>query len=120
MAVWLFRNVEWVVGLDATKGMGLFGKRLYVADLDQVVVIDVAKEMILEKIPIEGAKGLNDITIDAKGVVYVSDMFTGKVHRIADGVVTTILESLSRPNGVFAEGDDLYLLDNGGLYNVAK
>ncbi len=113
-------EVEWVTGLHAPKGMGLFGDVLYVADLDQVAVIDVAKAVISKQIPIEGAKGLNDITIDAKGVVFVSDMLTGKVHRIENGVVTTFLEGLSRPNGVFVEGDELFVLDNGGLYSVRK
>ena len=33
----------WVTGLNAPKGSGLFGNRLYVADLANVVVIDVQR-----------------------------------------------------------------------------
>src|SRR4051812_39268081 len=76
---------EWVTGLQAPKGLGLRGGKLYAADVDQVVVIDVAKAAIVQTIPIEGAEQLNDITIDAKGVVYVSDSKVKRVHAIADG-----------------------------------
>ena len=34
--------VEWVKGMNAPKGMGLVKDRLYVADIDRVMVIDVA------------------------------------------------------------------------------
>ena len=55
---------DWVTGLHAPKGMGLYKNKLYVADLDEVVVIDVVKAKIIQHIPVEGAVFLNDITID--------------------------------------------------------
>ena len=33
---------EWVSGLNAPKGMGLYKGKLYVADLNELVVIDIA------------------------------------------------------------------------------
>src|SRR6476661_10425564 len=66
-------NQTWVTGLNAPKGMGLIGKRLYVADIKEVVVINTRDGKVEKKIPIEGATGLNDITVDGKGAVYVSD-----------------------------------------------
>jgi hypothetical protein len=36
-------------------------------------VIDVKKGAIAKRIPIAGAQGLNDVTITAQGVVFVSD-----------------------------------------------
>src|ERR1700744_280774 len=36
-------NGTWITGLNAPKGMGRYGNRLYVADLSEVVVIDVSK-----------------------------------------------------------------------------
>src|SRR5436190_18476467 len=56
-------NAEWVTGLDAPKGMGRFKNNLYVADLANVVVIDIAKGSISKRIPVEGAEGLNDISV---------------------------------------------------------
>lgn len=111
---------EWVKGLEAPKGMGLRGGRLYVADLDRLVVIDVAKASIAETIPVAGAQRLNDVTIDQAGVVYVSDMQAGKIYAFTQGKPAVWLEGFKRPNGVLAHGDDLYVLDSGALIKVGK
>lgn len=110
--------IDWVSGLDAPKGMALYNGKLYVADLSNVVVIDVAKAAIIKRIPIEGAKFLNDATADSKGVVYISDSQTGKVHRLENDNVTTYLEGFTRPNGLLAVGSDLYVLASGAMYKV--
>lgn len=111
---------EWVTGLNAPKGMGLLNNKLYVADIDKVVVIDINQGSVVQTIPVNGAEGLNDITIDKKGVVYVSDSKTKKVHRVENGAATVWLEKLQGPNGVLAVEDDLYVLDNGGMYKAGK
>jgi hypothetical protein len=114
-------QVDWVKGLEAPKGLGLYKNKLYVADVDKVAVIDTKKAAIVQTIPVEGAQGLNDITVDPKnGVVYVSDSKMKKIHRIENGQVTTLLDNLKGPNGVLIYGDDLYILDAGGLYKVEK
>lgn len=107
---------EWVTGLNAPKGMGIHAGKLYVADVDVVVVIDIAKGKIVQRIAIDGAKGLNDISIDAKGVIYVSDSQTKKIHRIEKGKTMVVVDNLQGPNGVLAVGNDLYLTNSGGLY----
>jgi sugar lactone lactonase YvrE len=112
--------VDWVTGLQAPKGLGLYKNKLYVADVDRVVAIDVKKGAIAETINIEGAQGLNDLTVDKKGVVYVSDSKTKKILRIENGKPAVWLENLKGPNGVLIQGDDLYILDAGALYKVEK
>jgi sugar lactone lactonase YvrE len=111
---------EWVKGLEAPKGMGMYKDRLYVADMDLVVVIDIRQGKIIERISVEGAQGLNDVTADKKGTVYVSDSRTKKVHQITNGKVDIFLENLKGPNGVLAHGDNLYVLDQGAMYQVGK
>lgn len=111
---------EWVTGLDAPKGMGIHAGKLYVADIDVVAVIDIKKGQIVQRIAIEGAQGLNDLTIDKKGVVYVSDSRTKKIHRIEKGKITVAVNDLKGPNGVLVAGNDLYLTDAGGLYKQEK
>lgn len=111
-------KVDWVTGLNAPKGLGLYKTTLYVADLDAVAVIDINKAAIIQRIAVPGAKFLNDITIDPNGVVYVSDTQTGKVYRIENGMVTTYLENLQAPNGVLAMGKDLFVLASGTLYKA--
>jgi len=111
---------EWVTGLHAPKGLGLHGGRLYVADIDRVVVIDVAKGAIVETIPVAGSERLNDITIDKSGTVFVSDSKAGKVYSISKGKVSLWLENLKGPNGLLAHGNDFYVLDQGTMYKVGK
>ena len=111
---------DWVTGLNAPKGMGIYKDRLYVADVNVVVAIDLRQGKIIEKISIEGAKGLNDLTVDNKGVIYVSDSQTKKLHRIEKGKVSTVAENMKGPNGVLAVGTALYAVDAGGLYKVEK
>ncbi len=113
-------TVDWVSGFNAPKGMGLYKNNLYVADVDKVGVIDIKKGTLAQTIPVAGAEGLNDLTVDKKGVIYVSDSKTQKVHRIENGQVTTWLENLKGPNGVLIDGNDLFVLDAGGLYKVEK
>jgi hypothetical protein len=101
---------DWITGLNAPKGLGLYGSRLYVADLGDVVVIDTKKGSILKKIAIEGASGLNDITVDAKGVVYVSDSKSGKIYRIEKDLPVLYKEDLPGVNGLKAGKDGLWIL----------
>jgi sugar lactone lactonase YvrE len=100
--------------------MGLYNGKLYVANIDNVVVIDVATGTITEKIAIDGAQGLNDVTIDKKGLVYVSDSRAKKVFTIENGKVSLFLENLQGPNGLLAQDDNFFVLDAGALLKVGK
>lgn len=106
---------DWVTGLNAPKGMGIKGGKLFVADVTEVVEIDIKSGKIDKKHEVEGAKFLNDLTIDSKGTIYVSDSDTKKVHAIKDGKVSTYFEDLTRPNGLLAVGSDLLIADSGTL-----
>ena len=75
-----------------------------------VVVIDIAKGRIEKKIEIAGATGLNDITVDDAGIVYVSDSKAGKVYRIEKDVPTLYMDDLPGANGLKATKDGLYIL----------
>ncbi len=111
---------EWVSGLSAPKGMGLYNGKLYVADISELVVIDIASGKIEKRIAVTGAEGLNDVSIAASGTVYVSDSKLKKVFVVKNGVSELFLENLKGPNGVLARGDDFYLLDAGGMYKLNK
>jgi YVTN family beta-propeller protein len=111
-------SAEWITGLNAPKGMGLHKGKLYVADLKNVFVIDVATGKVDNKIEVAGAQGLNDISVDEKGVVYVSDMPGKKIWRLDNGKQEMLLENLNRPNGVLAHKNDIFVLDNGTLLKM--
>jgi hypothetical protein len=111
-------DANWVTGLNAPKGLGLYKNTIYVADLDEVDAININTGKIEKKIPVEGAKFLNDIAVDKKGAVYVSDTRLGKVYKIENGKASTLLSNLKGPNGLYVDGDDLYILDNGSLLKM--
>lgn len=110
--------VDWVAGLSAPKGMGLHGNRLYVADVDRVVVVDVEKGVIVEKIPVAGSHGLNDVTVDGTGVVYVSDSKDKKIYRLDHGKATVVVEELKAPNGIHVHEGALYFMDKGSIFRL--
>ena len=61
---------------------------------------------------------LNDITVDAKGIVYVSDTRHGKIYRIENDTPTLYAENLKGANGLLAVGKDLYVLSDGALVKI--
>ncbi|WGQ08223.1 ATP-binding protein [Pedobacter gandavensis] len=103
-------NLEWITGLNSPKGLAKFGNLLYAADLTEVVVMDIAKGKVIRKIPIENTKFLNDVTVDDKGVVYVSDSRTKEIFKIENNVPSLYLSNLSGVNGLKALKKDLYIL----------
>jgi hypothetical protein len=99
-----------VNGLNSNKGSGIYKGLFYTAETSAVAVIDLAKGTIIKRIPIEGAGMLNDLAIDSKGIVYVSDTRTGKVHRIEGDKPSVYLEGIPGANGLLTVGDDLYVV----------
>lgn len=108
---------RWVTGLDAPKGLALFEGQLFVADLDQLVQIDVASGAVAARHQAPGAKILNDVAVDADGRVYVSDWAGNAIWRLAGGTFEKWLESedLKSPNGLLVEGDKLVVAAWGAM-----
>jgi hypothetical protein len=102
-------DTVWITGLNAPKGMGIVGNRLYVADMLEVIVIDIQKGKIEKKIKIDSAKGLNDVTVTNKGVVFISDSRGNKIWRLQNDIAELYLDSVVGVNGLKAIGDDLYI-----------
>lgn len=113
-------NNNWVTGLSAPKGMAIFKNSLFVSNIDELVEIDIPSAKIVKRIPVEGAKFLNDVSIDSKGVIYLSDSQTEKIHRIENGKVTDFIINKPNANGVLAVGEDLYFLSKGELWKSDK
>jgi outer membrane protein assembly factor BamB len=111
-------SVDWVTGLNAPKGLGMYKNTLYAADVDNVVVIDITKAAIIKRIPIEGAEGLNDISVDKKGKVYVTDSKAGKIYYLDQDKFVLVAEDMKGLNGVLSTGDNLYAVAAGALYKI--
>lgn len=102
-------ELKWVDGLNAPKGMGILNDKLYVSDNDKVIEIDLKTGKILKEYPADGAKFLNDIAIDANGVVYISDSGNESIYAIKDGKIGLWLKSekLKGINGLLTESNRL-------------
>ena len=111
-------HLDWIIGLNAPKGMAKYKQDLYVADLTELVVIDIKKGIIKNKIKVEGSVFLNDVTVNKNGAVFVSDSRTGKVHRYENNMVTIEVENLQGPNGLLSIDDQLLILDKGSLLSL--
>lgn len=108
------QSLQWVAGLNAPKGMGIKGDRMFVTDIDQLVIIDLEKAEIIERVQIEGASFLNDVAVGSDGKVYFSDSDTGFLWIYSNGTVKSwITEGLERPNGLFVEESRVLLTSSG-------
>jgi hypothetical protein len=111
---------KWVTGLRSPKGIHRRGDDLLVADVGQVVVIDVAGAKIRETIDLDaiGAKFPNDVTVDDRtGDAYISDTARNAIYKIPGGTskpeVWLESDALENPNGLFLDGDKLMVAGYG-------
>ncbi len=90
-------------------GLAIVGGKLFAADIDEFVEINLADGKIVAKYPAEGAKRLNDAAADSKGNVYATDTLTNSVYRLSGGKVDVFVkdDQLAGPNGILVEGDNL-------------
>jgi hypothetical protein len=108
-------TLKFTENLNSTKGMDILDGKLYVTEMTNVVEIDLSSGKVLNKYPVEGAKFLNDISVDTKGkIVYISDSGNSKIHALSKGKVTTVLEGapLKGTNGLLVENNQV-LIGNG-------
>ncbi|MCG8580043.1 MAG: hypothetical protein MI866_09005 [Bacteroidales bacterium] len=104
-------DLKWVEGLDAPKGMAIKDGVLYVSNITELVMIDIASARILKRIPQPESNFLNDVTITHLGDVLVSDSGTSTIFILNEDKLDVWLkkEEFGRVNGLFAE-DDYVLL----------
>jgi len=113
-------DLHWIDGMHAPKGTAIVGDTLYVADIDELIVIDINKGTIARKVPSAGAGMLNDITSDSDGNLYITDSDANKILKYSKGNLTDWLASgLNLPNGLLAENDRLLLASMGSMDMVS-
>lgn len=109
-------NKQFITGLNDPKGIVVTDDRIYVSDLTELVEADLKTGKILKKYTLEGIEFLNDVTIDAKGTIYVSDTRTSKIYALdSSGSFTLWLadEALDNPNGLLVYNDKMYVASWG-------
>ena len=125
---------QWATGFQDPRGMAIVGDTLFVADNMGFHIVSLADGALTDTITLEGAAFPNDVTADADGAVYVSDMFAQTIWRHADGETELWFgpdAGLSYPNGLFAHdgqvivgsmgadmGDNFTFGTPGGLFAI--
>lgn len=114
-------DLNWVSGLDGPCGMGLWDGKLYVAECTgNLTEINADTGEILNRYPIEGARFLNDIAIDANGNIYISDTsplhgYDSVIYRFRDGKFEEWVggDDINRANGLFIHDGKLVVGNSG-------
>ena len=114
------KNAHWVSGLNAPKGLAIYKNTLYVADLTAVISIDFITGKIKHKLEIENAVFLNDLTVDNKGTLYVSDTRTNKIYQIKDNRYELFSENVTSANGLKWMNKSLFVLAGTELWKIDK
>ncbi len=112
-------NKDWVTGLSAPKGMAAKDNLLYVSDINDLVVIDIANAKVTARYPAAGSEFLNDVAVNKAGEVFVSDTRTKKIYQLKNDKLGVFLENVDNANGLaFIElgmlvgaGKELQLVD---------
>lgn len=112
-------KADWVTKLHSPKGLALFGNKLFVADVKQLVVINVEEEKIVARYEASDSIILNGITINRKGEVFVSDWMGNSIYSLDNGELKPWLRSkkLNSPNGLWVDDDYLYVASWGSNPN---
>lgn len=113
-------DADWLSGLNAPKGLATHDGKLIVTDIDEVLIIDLASAVIEKRITVDGAVFLNDVAVDDKSAIYVTDTRTDKVHRIHKGAVEDYLTEVPGANGITYANDRLYVAGNDTLWQIEK
>jgi len=96
---------EFATGLDAPKGIMVGGDALYVADVDEMVVLDAQTGVIRRRVPAPGARFLNDLTFAPDGQVLIADSGGARIYAIRSDTAEVWLEHelLDSINGFLPE-----------------
>lgn len=107
-------KLKWVPGLKDPKGMAIWKEKLYVSDMNELVVINISEAKIEKKFAAPASKFLNDVTVNKNGVVFVSDMRDQRIYKLEnDKFESWIFDSkLENVNGLWVEDDKLYAGNN--------
>jgi hypothetical protein len=105
-------SAKWVTGLNAPKGLRSVGNTLWVADIDDVIAMDIGSGKITSRVKVEGATFLNDLATAPDGTVYSSDSSGLKIYATRDGKSSVFVEGaavVEQPNGLLVDGARLIL-----------
>ena len=105
-------KVDWIKGISSPTGMILQNDTLFVVERNGVALVDIKKRKVIKRIPIETKGFLNDITIDSKNRIFVTETETIGVIYIIENDSSQVWykgQDIGKVNGIFSDGNELIL-----------
>jgi len=108
-------NAKWIQGMDAPKGMALSNGKLYVTDINELVIIDQASAQIEKRINVPGSAFLNDVALAPDGKIYFTDSDQNTIYVYSEGKVKLFKKDngLGGTNGILVDDETIYLAGFG-------
>ncbi|OSY88577.1 hypothetical protein WH52_05470 [Tenacibaculum holothuriorum] len=100
-------NLKWINNIEGPTGTAIYNNKLYVADFDKVLKINISTGEIEKSCLIKGTERINDLTVSNNGAIYGTATKTGKLFAINNGKTTILNNNLNWPNGVLFENGKL-------------
>ncbi|MDZ7859466.1 MAG: SMP-30/gluconolactonase/LRE family protein [Candidatus Krumholzibacteriota bacterium] len=108
---------RWITSLNAPKGMAIYEGKLYLADIDEVVEIDIGSGKIMNRYKAPAAEFLNDVAVDTAGNIYVSDSSSkvSAIYRLRGKDIKVWIkdDKIKNPNGLFINKGTLFVGSSG-------
>lgn len=115
-------NAAWVKELDAPKGMALKDGKIYVADINDFVVIDQVSASVEKRINVPGSTFLNDVALAPDGKIYFTDSDNNTIYVYSDEKVKLFKRDagLGGTNGILVDDETVYLaaFGNGDINTI--
>lgn len=105
-------ETEWMNGFSSPTGLVLRNDTLYIVEKNGLAIVDVENKKIIQRIPVSSTGFLNDLTIDTKGRIFVTESEKdGKIYLIENGKSSLWYSGneIGGFNGILADGKSLLL-----------
>jgi hypothetical protein len=108
------KELHFIDGLDAPKGMGIVGNTLFVADINTLRGFDLQTKKEVFNVVFEGVNFLNDITVKDSNTLFIGASDTSAIYEvnISSKSYKKMMDFIV-PNGLFYEDGILYAAQLG-------
>lgn len=109
---------NWIQGLNNPLGMTIYNDKIYSAERNSIAIIDIENREIIDRIEIPESIFLNDIAIDKKGNIYISDSRKNVIWKYDGTEVTKWLSEdvVPDPNVMYVHNNKLFVGCSGDHY----
>lgn len=108
------KELHFIDGLDAPKGMGIVGNTLFVADINTLRGFDLSTKKEIFNVVFEGVSFLNDITLKDSNTLFIGASDTSAIYEVnISNKSYKKLMDFTVTNGLFYEDGILYAAQLG-------